>query len=110
MVSISWGVLFPFHFKRTVDGGKIKYVHILIVPICILVPCASFISILVKGGYSDIFFLMPVCVPYGDSYDAAFHATVTLPICTTVALGVALLAAVLASIFKVIYDYKTICV
>ena len=78
-----------------------KYVHILIVPICILAPCASFISILINGGYKDIFFLMPLCVPHEGAYGAAFHATVTLLLCITLAVGVCLLAAVLASIFKV---------
>ena len=46
-----WGVMWPYHYSVTRTTGRIKYFHIIVTLISIVLPTIVVISIQFNGGY-----------------------------------------------------------
>ena len=98
VVSFSWGVLFPFHFKRAVNSGHTKYILMIVLPTGLILPCLTFITALVESIYYREPGLPPFCYPFG--LDVAYY-TLALPVSIMLTIVVLLTSVVLMKIVKV---------
>ena len=95
MAALFWKVKFPFHAK-TFDN--VKYVHILVVVLALLLPAVPVIGGFATGGFTMSSFPPLLCV--ANSGDIAYY-TLALPISLIVAVGTTLLIIILVTMIKV---------
>ena len=63
---LTWGVLRPYHYSSTRSSGKIKYVHISVVVITVMVPAIIVVALQFSGGYGHNIFRFPRCGPVNN--------------------------------------------
>ena len=90
-----WKVIFPFHSNKP---HHIKYIHVGIVVLAILVPFVPVAVSLATGGFIIKSFPPLLCVP--RRVEVTFY-TLALPISILMAVGIVMLLAVLWTIRKV---------
>ena len=95
VAALFWKVNFPFHAKAF---NNVKFVHIMVVVVALLIPVAPVISAFVTGGFTMSSFPPVFCVTKNSN---AVYFTLILPISLIVAIGTTLLILILATILKV---------
>ena len=100
-LSLFWGIMFPFHFKRSTELGRMKILHMIVLPVGIILPCSP--SICLYLVYSGVNFyrlsgLPPFCFP--NKTKVAYYA-IGLPISIMVVTVAILQTVMLRKILKV---------
>ena len=96
-VSLCWGILFPFHFRRMKADKKLKYIHIITVFAALLLPVFPSL-LLLKDGY--VFIDTPATFCAGRSPVYTFYALI-LPLSILLAIATSALIIMLWVIMKV---------
>ena len=100
ILSLFWGVKFPFHYRSYQQSGRVKYVHVATVVIGILVPLIPAFLPFALNGYGYSIRVPPVfCVPIDISL---FVYPVALPVGLLSMFSTVLFLIVFRSISKVI--------
>ena len=96
-ISLCWGILFPFHFRRMKADKKLKYIHITTVLSALLLPTIPAL-LLLKDGYVIIDTPTTFCA--GRSAVYSFYAII-LPLSILLATATTALVIMLWEIMKV---------
>ena len=94
VAALFWKVKFPFHAKAF---NSVKFVHIMVVVVALLLPVTPVISAFVTGGFTMSSFPPLLCVTKNSN---AVYFTLILPISLIAAIGTTLLILILATILK----------
>ena len=96
-VSLCWGILFPFHFRRMKADKKLKYIHITTVLSALLLPTIPAL-LLLKDGYVIIDTPTTFCA--GRSAAHTFYALI-LPLSIMLAIATSAFIIMLWILLKV---------
>ena len=97
-LGLSWGIVFPFHYRRFRVEEKIKYIHVVTVVVALLLPIIPALLYLIKDGYGPLFTPTRVCT--GRNLNVTYFAFL-LPISIILATTTSSLAMVFWTILKV---------
>ena len=104
ILSLFWGVKFPFHYRSYQQSGRVKYVHVATVVVGILIPLIPAFLPFALNGYGYSIRVPPVfCVPIDISL---FVYPVALPVGMLSLFSTVLFLIVFRSISKVIVITK----
>ena len=98
-ISLCWGILFPFHFRRMKTDKKLKYIHIITVLVAVLLPMIPAL-LLLKDGYVIIDTPTTFCAGRSPVY--TFYAEI-LPLSILLAITTSAFIIMLWIIMKVSY-------
>ena len=93
-----WGLKFPFQAHNFKVTGKMKYLHITVVLLALILPIIPVAVVLGTGGYTFARFTPIICS--AQNTDAAFYAVI-IPVGVMLALGITLLILLFWTIYKV---------
>ena len=96
-VGLSWGIIFPFHYRRFKAHGRIKYIHASTVVLGLILPVFPALFHLIDG-YSIGTNLHAGCVGRNELISYCF---VTLPMSILIAVTTSVFVILLWKIFKV---------
>jgi hypothetical protein len=96
-IALSWGILFPFHFRRMKIAKKLKYFHIITVLLALFLPTLPSL-IHLNDGY--IMANMRTTLCFGRSPAVTFFALI-LPLSGLMAVATSLLITIFWKILKV---------
>ena len=96
-VGLSWGIIFPFHYRRFKTHGRIKYIHASTVVLGLVLPAIPALLHLIHG-YTIGIDLHSTCIGRNESITYYF---VTFPTSILLAVTTSLFAILLWKIFKV---------
>ena len=96
-LGLSWGVAFPFHYRRFKAVGRIKYIHAFSVVLGLVLPAIPALLHLIYG-YSFAIGPISACIvrDTGVSY-----FTLVLPISILIAMATSSLVILFWKLFKV---------
>ena len=98
MVSIFWGLKFPFHYQRYQKTGRLRYIHTSLVISGILLPLIPALAPFAAQGYGFAFRYPPlVCTPFDVFVTVCL---VLIPGCIFVFIGMFCLTVVFWFIVK----------
>ena len=80
-VTLCWGIVLPFHYRRFKCEGKLKYVYIVTVTLAVILPLVP-VLVLLKDGYTIVYSRPILC--NGRNRQHTFF-TIILPICLLLA-------------------------
>lgn len=94
-LGLTWGLVFPFHYRRFKTGGKLKYIHAITVTLGLVLPAISALLPLIEG-----YTLNQTTNCVGRNRAVTFFITI-LPISVLLAVASTSLIILLWTIFKV---------
>ena len=92
-----WSVAFPFSYRQFKNSGRVRYTHVAIVVLAIVLPLPAPLVHL-KDGYRTVGTPAITCV--GSNLDYNFYALI-IPVCITIGINTCLLILTMWTIFKV---------
>ncbi len=95
---VFWTIKFPFHYRSYQNDRKIKYIHVTVLVLGLVLPGVPVGATIAAGEYVLTRFPPIVCL--ADNEDASFYSLI-LPISILVAAGTSLLIVVFYEILKV---------
>ena len=98
IITLFWGITFPFHYRAFERRGKLIYVHIAIVVLALILPTVSVGIAFGTGGYRYDGIPPLACLP--QNLVVAFYA-VFLPSTAIVATGGTFLVLIIWKLIKV---------
>ena len=98
VTAMFWGLRFPFQAHNFKVTGKMKYLHITVVLLGLILPIIPVAVALGTGGFT--LNRLPPIICSARSSDATFYA-VALPVGFMLALGITLLILLFWTIYKV---------
>lgn len=98
VVSLFWGIVFPFHYQTFDTRGSLKYIHITIVAVGLLLPCIPVGITLGTGGYVPDGIPPLTCMPSNKA--VTFYATV-LPSTLLTSIGTTFMILIFWKLVKV---------
>ena len=93
-----WGLKFPFQAHNFKVTAKMKYLHITVVLLALILPIIPVAVVLGTGGFSFARFPPIICT--ARNADVAFYALI-IPIDVMLTLGITLLILLFWTIYKV---------
>ena len=93
-----WRLQFPFHARYWEQRGALKYIHIVMLFLGVLLPCIPPVIALAVGGFTVVDYWPFLCSPRGRN--ARFYAHL-LPFSIGLATGLTLLLILTWNIIKV---------
>ena len=96
-LGLTWGLVFPFHYRRFKAEGKIKYIHVVAVILGLVLPAIPALVPLIDG-YTITPNYIITCV---ERNEAIIFFTVILPISVLLAVTSTSLVILFWIIFKV---------
>ena len=126
--AIFWKINFPFHARSFKISHKVKYVHLAVVLVSLVVPLVPIITVMAgfavdlesdvirqarnitfaSGGLGFQMIRFPPIVCFGGDSDAMFYSAV-LPINILLVLGSTELVFIFYGLFKVSYSRRAYC-
>ena len=103
VLAVFWKIEFPLHAKRAESAHLIRYVHLTMVVLGLILPLVPVIATLATTGFGLIRF--PAILCGGRSANATFYALV-LPIVLLLQVGITLLGVMFWTIHKVCFCYE----
>ena len=100
VVMVFLGVVFPIHMKRLSASGKIKYIHITMVLLGLIVPCMPVAVAFGTGGFSPRDIVFPPIVCFGRDREATIYSN-SIVDSILLATGISLLILVFYKLIKV---------
>ena len=105
-IALSWGILFPFHFRRMKIEKRLKYFHISTVLLALFLPTLPSL-IHLNDGYVKASMRTTLC--FGRSAAVTFFALI-LPLSGLMAVATSALVTVFWKILKVSTNKGFICI
>lgn len=96
-VGLSWGIIFPFHYRRFKATGRIKYIHASTVVLGLVLPAIPALLHLIHG-YTIGIDVHSTCIGRNESITYFF---VILPMSILMAVSASAFVILLWKIFKV---------
>ena len=103
VLAVFWKIEFPLHAKRAESAHLMRYVHLTMVVLGLILPLVPVIATLATTGFGLIRF--PAILCGGRSANATFYALV-LPIVLLLQVGITLLGVMFWTIHKVCFCYE----
>ena len=103
-LGLTWGVVFPFHYRRFKAEGKVKYIHTATVILGLVLPAISTLVPLIDG-YTVVLSSAYDCVT--PNMATTFFATI-LPVTSLLAVSCIALVVLFRSLFKVTMHDKPV--
>ncbi len=104
-VGLSWGIIFPFHYRRFKAQGRIKYIHASTVVLGLVLPAIPALLHLIHG-YTIGIDVHSGCIGRNESIAYFF---VTLPVNILAAVTTIVFMILLWKIFKVTLYILVFC-
>ena len=101
VLALFWKIKFPLHAKRAESAHLIRYVHLTMVALRLILPLVPVVAALATTGFGLIRFPAILCA--GRSANATFYALV-LPIMLLLQVGITLLVVLFWTIHKVCFS------
>ena len=98
VASLFWGIAFPFHYRAFDTRGRLKYIHIAIVAVGLMLPCIPVGIALGTGGYVPDGIPPLACMPSNRAVN--FYATV-LPSTVLTSIGTTFMILIFWKLVKV---------
>ena len=102
-IGLSWGIIFPFHYRRFKAHGRIKYVHASTLILGLILPAIPALLHLINGYTIDVD-LINSCHGRNEQINYFFE---TLPLSILIALATSVFVILLWKIFKVANAFST---
>ena len=102
-IGLSWGIIFPFHYRRFKAHGRIKYVHASTLILGLILPAIPALLHLING-YTIAIDLNSSCRGRNEQINYFF---ITLPLSILTALATSAFVILLWKIFKVANTFST---
>ena len=97
-VVLFWGIKFPFHAKSYNDRGRLKYIHIIVVLIALIVPCAPAIAMFQSLSPLNATYVLLTCTA---GRDRIFYSLI-LPIGILLAVGLSLVIIIFRELIAMV--------
>ena len=102
ILSVFWAVMFPFHARSFKTKGHLKYLHLALLLLSLILPWGAVIVAFDKGVYGRF----PPITCYSGSNSVILYA-LTWPFCIFLAIDVSLIAIVLWIIIRLVQKKRT---
>ena len=106
VLALFWKIKFPLHAKTAESAHLIRYVHLAMVVLGLILPLVPVIATLATSGFELYRFPAILCI--GTNGNASFYALV-LPIMLLLQVGVTLLVVIFYTIHKVCLNCVLLC-